>query len=238
MRCVSSSIETYDTTLPIRDDLREAHRTVVDQWSHPGTWWTGSERLAIVEEVRRARDTQDVPPPWVSVSAVEGLIDDDHVLPKAAIDAIWRLTNHPGTLTATWYGGITADGEESGITASQYTELVGVVSQANCIDRFADGLSLARVSLPDPVDGQPTRLTPDGAMVSDHWVPTADTEGPQVIRALSGVPDEKAAMLLLSDAQYMPIEAMADLATDRNSLTRMQVELVAARTSKLNECFY
>ncbi len=74
-------------------------------------------------------------------------------------------------------------------------------------------------------------------MQRDHWVPTVDLDMPQVIRALSGVPEENAAMFLLSDAQYIPIEAMADVTADRNSPTRMQVELVAARTSKLNECF-
>lgn len=113
-----------------------------------------------------------------------------------------------------------------------------MVAQANCMDRFADGLSLARVAPPEPIDGQPTRLVPDRAKRRDHWVPTVDLDSPQVIRALSGVPEENAAVILLSDAQYMPVAAMADVAADRNSLTRMQVELVAARTSKLNECFY
>lgn len=167
-------------------------------------------------------------------------VNNDHVVPTAAIDASWRLTNHPGTLTADWYESIVAETSDavSGITASQYTELVGVVAQANCIDRFADGLSIGRAALPEPIEGQPTQLVPDGLMQRDHWVPTVDIDGPQVIKALSGVPEENAAMFILSDAQYMPIALMAELAADRNSLTRMQVELVAARTSKLNECFY
>lgn len=192
----------------------------------------------MVEEVRRARDAEAAPPPWVAPSTVEGLVADDHVLPSAAVDAIWRLTSHPGTLTADWYATITAGDTDGRITAAQYTELVGVVAQANCIDRFADALALARVTLLDPTGGEPTRVTPDGTMLRDHWMPTADTEGPQVIRALSAVPKERAAMFVLSDAQYVPIAEMSDVITDRNSLLRMQVELVAARTSKLNECFY
>lgn len=45
----------YDTVLPIREDVLAAHQAMVDRWSRPGTWWSASERLAIVEEVRRAR---------------------------------------------------------------------------------------------------------------------------------------------------------------------------------------
>lgn len=112
------------------------------------------------------------------------------------------------------------------------------MAQANCLDRFADGLGLPRIALREPHDGEPTQLVPDGAMLRDHWVPTVDLDAPQVIRALSGVPAENAAMFILSDAQYIPIDEMGELAADRNSLTRTQVELVAARTSKLNECFY
>ncbi|MGY9075463.1 MAG: hypothetical protein ACKVHU_21230 [Acidimicrobiales bacterium] len=173
-------------------------------------------------------------------SSVDGLIGDDDLLPSPAIDVIWRLTNHSGTLTADWYDSVVEDtGDDgSGITPEHYTELVGVVAQANCIDRFADGPSIARPSLPQPMAGEPTQQIPVGATQRDHWVPTVDIETPQVIRALSGVPEENAAMFILSDAQYIPIDEMGELTADRNSLTRMQVELVAARTSKLNECFY
>lgn len=230
----------YDTALPIRDDLLAAHQAIVDRWSSPGTWWTALERLAIVEEVRRARDADHVPPPWVHASSVEGLIHDDQVLPAAAIDVIWRLTNHPGTLTIDWYKSIVTWGADaaSGVTPFRYTELVAVIAQANCIDRFADGLSMTRASLPEPIEGQPTQLVPDGATQRDHWVPTVNINAPQVIRALSGVPEENKAMFILSDAQYIPIDEMGEFTADRNSLTRMQVELIAARTSKLNECFY
>lgn len=233
-------MDLYDTALPIREGLLTAHQAIVDRWSRPGTWWTAPERLAIVEEVRRARDAEDVPPPWVPASSVEGLINDDHLLPPAAVDVIWRLTNHPGTLTADWYRSIVAESGEaaSGVTPPHYTELVAVVAQVNCLDRFADGLSITRAQLPEPVEGQPTRTVPDRTMRRDHWVPTVDIDAPQVIRALSGVPEENTAMFILSDAQYIPIDEMGEFTADRNSLTRMQVELVAARTSKLNECFY
>ena len=230
----------YDTDLPIRSDLREAHAAVVDRWTRPGTWWTAQERLAIVAEVRRARDAAEIPPAWVRASQVNGAIREGHPLPAAAIDVIWRLTNHSGTLTAEWCEMvIDGFGEPSGaITPGQYTELVALVAQANCIDRFAEGLSLDRPAPGEPISGEPNRTVPGDAAMRDHWVPTVPSDYPAVVQALSGVPAENAAMLLLSDAQYLPVDEMFDLTSDRNALSRMQVELVAARTSVLNECFY
>ncbi|MDH3731220.1 MAG: hypothetical protein OES13_08880 [Acidimicrobiia bacterium] len=230
----------YVADLPIRDDLRAAHEATVDCWSRPGTWWTAEERLAIVAEVRRARDADEIPPAWVRASQIEGAVAEDHLLPAAAVDAIWRLTNHPGTLTADWYASV-IDGfgdDSAAITPSEYTELVGLVAQANSIDRFADGLALDRPTLPAPVRGEPSRSMPEGAAIHDHWVPTVPSEDKEVVKALSGVPAEKNASFLLGDAQYLPVAEMYDLTADRNALTRVQVELVAARTSKLNECFY
>ena len=70
-------------------------------------------------------------------------------------------------------------------------------------------------------------------------MPTAEIQFPNVIKALSAVPAEIDALFILSDAQYVPIERLrADLINDQNSLSRPQIELLAARTSKLNECFY
>lgn len=230
----------YDTELPIRSDLTAAHQAAVTGWSQPGTWWTAEERVAIVSEVRRARDTPNTPPAWVPVSHVAGLYDDGHLLPATAVDAIWRLTNHPGTLTQAWCDDI-AEGLAQGDSDSgayRYTELVALVAQANCIDRFAEGLSLGRPLLSEPVSGEPSRTIPGDVIIRDHWVPTDATENAAVTKALSCVPAENRMSFVLCDAQYLPVETMFELMADRNSLTRMQVELVAARTSKLNDCFY
>ena len=224
----------YATELPIRPDLDASHSKIASRWATTGSWWSGAERIAIVGEVRQARDGDDLAP-WESPSQVDGLITDNHLLPTAAIDAIWRITNHPGTLTADWHASIIS----RGINPEAYVELVGVVAQANAVDRFADALNLARVDLPEPSSAEPQRLADKSVAVSSHWVPTAQVKGPNVIKALSAVPFEVDSMSLLSSAQYVQLgDVLADLVSDQNSLTRMQVEVIAARTSKLNECFY
>ena len=224
----------YATELPIRPDLDASHSEIAARWAATGSWWSGMERIAIVGEVRRARDSE-VLPPWESPSQVDGLVAENHLLPTAAVDAIWRITNHPGTLTTEWHASIMS----RGISPEAYVELVGVVAQANAVDRFADALNLARVDLPEPSSVEPLRLADSSTAVTSHWVPTAQVKGPNVVKALSAVPFEVDSMSLLSSAQYVQLgDLLGDLVSDQNSLTRMQVEVIAGRTSKLNECFY
>jgi alkylhydroperoxidase family enzyme len=188
----------------------------------------------MVAEVRRARDA-DTFAPWESPSTVDGLISDGHALPDAVVDLVWRLTNHPGSLTSEWHDSILG----RGVQALAYVEVVSIVAQVNCVDRFADALELDRVSMPEAQPGEPDGQVPDDAAVRLHWVPTADVGGANVWRALSGVPAEQEARSRLSTPHYLEGRAVfGDVVSDRFSLQRVQMELIAARTSKLNECFY
>lgn len=235
----------YETSLPIRVEILSSHAAVVRHWAAPGTWWSAAERLAIVEESRRAWDGPELPP-WESPSTVEGLVPEDHALPAAAIDLIWRLTNHVATLTPSWHESYVPDR----LSPERYVEIVGLVAQATLVDRFADGLGVDRVTLPDPVRGEPTRERPDGARISSHWVPTApfvdklssaeDGAGTSNVRkALSLVRAEREMQFELIEAHYVPGGALAsDLTQGQWSLGRAQIELLGARTSAINECFY
>jgi hypothetical protein len=62
---------------------------------------------------------------------------------------------------------------------------------------------------------------------------------PFIYRALSLVPDETGRCMELGDEQYLPGDVFFELEHSRSpGLTRPQVEVVAGRTSALNECFY
>ena len=218
----------------LRPDLAEAHAATVAAWAEPGTWWTGAERLAIVAESRRAIDADELPP-WVAPSTVDGLIPDDHALPNDAVDAIWRITNHPGTLTAGWYAS-TVGGS---VSPEAYVELVGLVASAACVDRFADALDLDRIPLPHPIAGEPSHERRPDAMVTTHWVPTAVDRGPMVLRALTAVPEADRLRHRLAEAQYLRGDALLkDLTWNRGTITRPQIELLATATSLANDCFY
>ncbi|MFN0090021.1 MAG: alkylhydroperoxidase-related (seleno)protein [Acidimicrobiales bacterium] len=220
--------------MQIRSDLAAVHHTILQRWATTGSFWTAAQRLAIVEAVRRARDSEPLAP-WVTPSSVEGLIEDTADLPVAAVDAVWRLTNHPGTLTLDWYQQLLF----RGLAAGPYVELVAVVAQANCLDRFTDALGVDRYPLAPPTPGEPTPELAADCEVRNHWVPTAPIKGANVIKALSLLPFENESRRILSDAHYVPESALlGGLGVGRGSLSRPQIELIAARTSTLNECFY
>ena len=60
-----------------------------------------------------------------------------------------------------------------------------------------------------------------------------------VIRAMSLVPEAVRMLHTVSAVQYLPTPEVMDMAASGSlTLQRPQIELVAARTSALNDCFY
>ncbi len=219
---------------PLRSDLTAAHERLLQSWARPGAWWTGEERLAIVREARAAC-RHDPLPPWQSPATLPGLTVSHDLLPRPALDAIWRIMQSPGSLTREWYTAVL----EQGLTPEQYVELASLVATVACLDYFYHSLSLPLPPLPDPSPGAPSRERPK-ATVTTHWVPTRDMRGANVLKALSLLPDEEAEVREeLFAAHYLPPGALlGDYSYRRGDLDRMQIELVASRTSLANDCFY
>ena len=71
---------------------------------------------------------------------------------------------------------------------------------------------------------------------ADLW---KDGRSANVLRALSLVPDAVRGWFGVSGAQYLSMaEIMSPRPETARSLNRMQIEIVAARVSSHNECFY
>ena len=238
-RCDTSSLVGDHGAVPgptildadVRADLAAAHAATIVDLGRAGDWLSADEKVALATTVRAARAAVD-DAPWFRPSEAGMTVDP---LPPAAVDAAWRITNQPGTLTHDWYRA-TVEGLPS---PGYYVELVAVVAAVNAVDRLADILDLALIPLPEPAPGAPHRPIVD-TRVSSHWVPTAvDARGPNVLRALSAVPAAHEIRARLLDAQYLPTAALlGDLDWSRGTLDRRQIELVAALTSLHNECFY
>ena len=90
-------------------------------------------------------------------------------------------------------------------------------------------------ALPEPAPGEPTGDTDSRASPGPAWVPMVG--GASIVGALSLVPREMAAQEELHGPLYLTYEEMADMGF-RRGLDRRQLELVAGRTSAVNECFY
>jgi hypothetical protein len=234
----------------IRDDLAAARERAWNRLSSPGTWWSASERLAIVDEARRAtqcglcRRRKEALSPYT----IDGVHDSCGVLPKNVVEVIHRIRTDSGRLRKAWFDEAMA----SGLTDAAYVEIVGVIATSIGLDTFDRALRLPRRLLPTAKPGEPTRHRPKGARKTIAWVATLAQEDiaeqdpdpypgfepVNVHLAMSLVPEEVAGFFELDQALYLPQAAIRDLDNEYRALTHSQLELIAARMAALNRCFY
>ncbi len=207
------------TATPIEIPAAEADllRRTVRSMTTAGATLTGRQRRDLATRSRALSATVDPAPP---PSATEPLVELTH-----------RLTVAPATIRQ----GFVREMEHGGVPSSTYVEVLGLVARLTAIDTFTFGLGADPAPLPVPVEDEPTGELADEATIDGGWVPTVGPAFPPT--ALSLVPGEHRAMLDLHSVFYLSIPGMADLDADRG-LHRTQMELVAARTSLLNECFF
>ncbi len=181
----------------------------------PGAVWTGAERLEIAAEARRARAGQPA----------------GSVLPDGAIEAARLLAAHPAAARRGWVEGLVG----GDLDEPRFVELLGVVGRLVAVDTFYEALGMDLVPLPDALPGKPTGEVATVARRGKGWVPMVG--GTSITRALSLVPAENEELERFHGPMYLRFDEMSDPHVIRG-LTRSQMELVAARTSAVNECFY
>ncbi len=242
-----------DSPYRVPDYKAEAHRGAWQYMAEPGSWWTGAERVAIAAASRAAHDCALclARKAALSPNAVGGSHDGpDGGLPETVVDAVHRISTDPARLTRTFVESLLSDTFSYG----HYVEMVSLIVNLTSIDSLHKALGLPLEPLPEPVSGEPDGYLPPGAAVDVAWVPMIYPENlsereadiyfgaPQmghVIRAMSLVPDAVRWLNNLSEAHYLPTYEVGDFSkSGRLTLSRMQTELVAARTSYYNDCFY
>lgn len=245
-----SAIDYSGARVPVREDVAEAHRGAWKRMARPGTWFTGAERVAIAAESRAAWDCRLCAERKAALSpnAVGGKHDRaGDALPDALVEVIHRVTTDPGRLSR----GFVEQALAGGLTDAQYVEAVGVVVRTVSVDFFCRAMGLPPNPLPEPQPGELTRRRPEGAREDGAFVPMipygktgpdADIypgNPPNVLRALSLVPDEVRGITDLSRAHYLsPRDLVNPGSNGGRAISRPQIELIAGRVSALNECFY
>jgi hypothetical protein len=243
-----------DSPFPIREDLREANRKTWDRIAAPGAWWTGEQRVAIAAAVRSAPSCKLCAErkEAISPNAVRGEHDSEgtDAISEIVVDTVHRIVTDQSRLSKEWMQSLA----EHGISDSHYVELLGVVVAVVSIEALHRSLGLLPEPLPEPEAGEPSKYRPAGVSEGEAWVPMLGPKGrseadkdlfpplphvPNVLRAMSLVPDAVRCLHEQSRAYYMPVADVADPSTSGGkTLTRPQIELVAGRVSILNECFY
>jgi len=183
----------------------------------PGSFFTGAERVAIAANARVARglatDAPELDPLTTSTIA------------RVAVEAMNSRSEHVHAWT------------NAGHDVLAFVELVAVVAQISSIDSYRVGIGAELDPLPQPVAGDPAPANDDRAVTSNAWVPTVGVA--LAPSSLSALPNEKAAKDNMSKEWYLTDEFVHkyDVEPGRE-ISRPQMELVASRTSYLNECFF
>ncbi len=247
-----STIDYSDSPYSVPPRYAEAHNRYWKKLAAPGTWLTGAERVAVAKEVRQApfcklsQERKKALSPY----QVDGTLDSVTDLPDVYVEVVHRIITDPGRLTKAWYDGLM----QQGLTPEKYVEILGTLGCVFTIDEFCRGLGMPLNDLPQPQPGEPSQYRPANILEDGEgaWVPILPNivdSGPEsdlwegrtgyVIRALSLVPDEVRSMLDLLDVHYMNNNEIWNVTgSRRGTLSRMQMEVIAARVSALNGCFY
>ncbi len=214
-----------DTLLQARDDLAAA-----------GDWLTAEQRLEAWQHTRESRSNELDARRRQALSP--NSIPDQHsagqTLSATAIDVVHRLASDSGRLTRSW-----ADQAMTELGEETYTELVGVSAIASVVDVYAVAVGEVLVEVPDAIStSEPARVRPRAVGEVGAWVSQSVEESrANVSRSLSLVPITDRTWRSLVDVLYSRGEEFYELEWDR-ALNRAQVELLAARTTALLECFY
>jgi hypothetical protein len=228
------AFEYEGVDLPIREKTISSQQMSWDMIAGPGRWWSGAQRVEIARIGRAARGHEAA---------------ESELLPESAIFAIQKLVVDNANLDRDWYEEIIA---AQGMSEDLYVELVAVVVHALSIDEFHRALGLELEPLPEPRPGQPTRQRPAEAEQRGSWPPIVPRAGlnagdeklygpwewgANVISALSLIPENVRWLHDLSEGHYLSFAEMR-MPDPLRAISRPQIELIAARVSAVNECFY
>lgn len=213
----------------------EAQQAAIIALGEPGDWLTGEQRVDVWRQVRSAAtdELDRARRAAVSPNAVTGAHPATEHLSAAAVEVAHRVASDPGRLTRGW-----AELQIEALGEEVYTEIVGVAAITSVIDRFHPAVGEPIPALPEPQPGEPARVRPTDVGDVGAWV--SQTTGPttaNVSRTLSLVPATNVTWRSLVDSHYSRGAEFLDPVWSR-ALTRAAVELVASRTTTLNECFY
>lgn len=236
--------------LPIRPALAEAIEEAWQRLARPGTWWSGFERLAIAAEVRQALSCPLCAARKAALSpyTLQGAHSSVTDLPAEAIEAAHRLRSDAGRITKQWV----REMAEGPLGEERYVEIVAITAIVTGLDTFDEALGRPLRPLPEPVAGEPTRMRPAGAVRDMAWVATLNPEKMEagdldpfavhgdknIHRGVSLVPQEVFNFFDLDVELYLKDHEIRDFDTEYRVISHAQIELIAARASSINACFY
>ena len=195
--------------VPVRDDLKEAHKAIWAHFAQPGPVFDASQRRSILEVARH------------------GVASGDDPLRELATTL---YTNPPAVTRQLVRSAVAACGEPAVV------EVVSLVSMLAAVDATHDALSAELEPLPDPLPGDPSGIIAEGLRKRRTLLPMPRNS---ITVALDLLPVENEVYAAACGPHYMTFAEMVSPIFGRSpGLDRAQLETIASRTSLFQECFY
>lgn len=199
-----------DSDLPIPESMVQGIHRAITQIAAGGTMLAGAQRVEVANATRDA---------WAGQTMAGG--------ESTATSTASKMATHAHDLS----GSDVAAFDDP----ATYVEILGIVARTAAIDTTTRGIGVSDVALPAGDNEAPSGGIDPAARQRSALVPTVGAAGP--VSALSLLPSEAAAQEDLAGSLYLSYAEMGQVAIHKG-LPRWQLELVAARTSLINHCFY
>jgi len=219
--------------------VSESHSEAVRLFGEAGTWLNAEDRTAIWTEARHATHCKLCLASKQALSpyTLKGDHDTATGLPANLVEIVHRIKNDSGRLTKRWF-----DKQlDTGLSREAYVETLSLVATSIILDSFAGAMGLPDYVIPEPVTGEPTRITNPDVVDEGAWLPLTKAEQKVEDHGLPNVPNIARAMGMVPSGMmhfFGDMRAHYSLSGDDFGINRSQVELIAARVSSHNACFY
>ena len=215
----------YDD-IDVREDIADAHRQTWNSLAQAGAFWSDVDRIEIAKQARAARTQRK--------ELAFNRTYPSSRLTAQALDATRKIAADAGKIDRSWASQLVAS-----LGAGAYAELVSIVAAVSAIDAFSEALGRGHEPLPEPDGGACHAGQAEGASDIGGYLPMVDPwEGPNVSRALSLVPSANELFMNNVRVMYGGNGGGFNDMVWGGPLSRPQAELLAARVSSINECFY
>mgnify|MGYP001162537682 CR=1 FL=1 len=210
----------------VRNEIINAHRESWKAISKAGSFWSGEDRVNIAQQARSAR-----------LQRRELAFNRSHPacsLPNEALEVTHTIAADAHKIDKAW-----AKNQIAKLGSGAYIEIASIVVTVSAIDAFSEALGRDHEDFPAPQPGKPSGDQNPNVADIGAFVPMMEPwKGPNVARAFSLVP--AANQLFFSNVQQMYASHGGGFSEMvwKGPLTRPQAELLAARVSSANECFY
>lgn len=222
---------------PIDNERVAVFNAVWQRLGEPGYWWNAEEKSAIAQACRDAKPRAVFERTPTDITTISNSKNNETLSPLCR-HVVDKICTEPGDISPAW-----AKHAIATLGEGAYAEIIAIIILLMPIDLLCTYTETALMPLPSPQAGEPSRCYPENLRDNGAWIRQSSEaiNNPELVnvsRAISILPKDNELRRALVDAMYMEGHSFFDTHWERKAVPRYLLEIVATRTSAINECFY